>query len=77
VGIHARAGGLVHACAFDEAGDLHVADVWESRETMDAFVSSRLVPCMQKLHIPPPDVRVFPLHNLNVYPAAAQGYLLP
>lgn len=63
-------GGLFHACSFDDQGDLHVADVWESPEAMDQFVKSRLVPAMQKLQVPPPQVEVYPLHNMNVYPAA-------
>ena len=68
-------GGLVHACAFDKKGDLHVADVWESVETMNEFVNSRLVPAMKKLGIPPPAVSVFPVHNVNVYPAAKKFLL--
>ena len=63
-------GGLFHACGFDTAGDLHVADVWESEEQMNAFVSTRLIPGFEKLGIPVPDVSVFPAHNVNVYPAA-------
>ena len=68
-------GGLFHACAFDEKGDLRVADVWESADAMNEFVSSRLMPAMKKLNIPAPSVEVFPLHNMNVY-AAADGYRL-
>ena len=63
-------GGLSHACSFDEKGDLRVVDVWESPEAMKQFVDSRLAPAMKKLKIPPPAVEVFPLHNMNVYPAA-------
>ena len=69
------AGGLIHACGFDEAGDLHVADVWNSMEEMNDFVGTRLVPGFQKLGIPMPQVSVFPAHNINVYPAAMR-YLL-
>ncbi len=68
-------GGLLHACAFDERGDLHVADVWESADAMNDFVNTRLMPAMKKLGVPAPSVAVFPLHNLNVYPAATR-YLL-
>lgn len=63
-------GGLFHAAGFDDQGDLHVADVWESAEAMQTFVNSRLMPAMKKLNIPAPAVQVFPLHNMNVYPAA-------
>ncbi len=68
-------GGVVHACGFDEAGHLHVADVWESADAMNAFVNSRLMPAMKKLGVPPPAVVVFPLHNLNVYPVATTHLL--
>jgi hypothetical protein len=68
-------GGLLHACGFDEAGNLHVADVWESVEAMNDFVNSRLVPAMKKLGIPAPSVKVFQVHNVNIYPAAKR-YLL-
>ena len=68
-------GGLIHACGFDEAGDLHVADVWASEAEMNAFVTTRLVPGFQKVGVPMPSVSVFPLHNLNVYPSA-KPYLL-
>ena len=63
-------GALLHACGFDDKGDLHVADVWESAESMMQFVNSRLAPAMQKLKIPQPAVEVYPLSNMNVYPAA-------
>ena len=68
-------GGMIHACGFDKAGNLHVADVWASEEQMNAFVSTRLVPGFQKLGIPMPAVNVVPLHNLNVYPDAKQFLL--
>ena len=68
-------GGLLHACGFDEAGNLHVADVWESEEQMNEFVRTRLVPGFQKLGIPMPAVSVFPVHNLNVYPDAKRFLL--
>jgi hypothetical protein len=63
-------GGLLHACGFDEAGDLHVADVWDSEDRMNEFVRQRLIPGFQKLGIPIPEVSVFPAHNVNVYPEA-------
>ena len=68
-------GGLIHACGFDEAGNLHVADVWESVEQMNAFVGTRLMPALKKLGIPAPTVCVFPAHNINVYPDAKRFLL--
>lgn len=60
-------GGIFHAASFDDSGHIHVADVWESSETMNAFVAARLMPAMQKLQIAPPEVAVYPVHNLNAY----------
>lgn len=68
-------GGMIHAAGFDKAGNLHVADVWESGEAMDQFVRERLLPAMKKLQIPSPTVTAMPLHNLNVYPAAKKHLL--
>jgi hypothetical protein len=70
------AGGLLHACGFDEKGNLHVADVWESAEAMGAFVDGRLLPAMKRLGVPPPSVAVYPAHNVNVHPGAAKEHLL-
>ena len=57
---------LVHS-----AGPVHdgwgVTDFWESREKFDAFVEGRLRPAMMKLEsaLGRPDVREFPVHNLE------------
>lgn len=63
-------GGVFHVAGFDKAGDIQVADVWESEEAMNNFVSSRLAPAIQKLNIPMPKVEVYPAHNVNVFPNA-------
>jgi hypothetical protein len=60
-------GGAFHAASFDDAGRIHVADVWESPETMNAFVARRLVSVFQKLGIAPPEVAVRPAYNFNAY----------
>ena len=60
-------GGIFHAASFDDKGDIHVADVWESVEKMNAFVGSRLAPAFQKLNIPQPEVQVYPIHNITAY----------
>lgn len=62
-------GGILHAASFDESGHIHVADVWESAETLNAFVEQRLVPAFTKLGLSPPEVAVYPIHNLNAYQA--------
>jgi hypothetical protein len=33
-----------------------------------ALIGAHLALAMQKLQIPPPQVAVYPLHNLNAYP---------
>ena len=60
-------GGVFHAASFDDSGHIHVADIWESAEAMNAFVEQRLAPAMQKLQISPPNVEVYPTHNINAY----------
>jgi hypothetical protein len=65
-------GAVFHAASFDEAGHIHVADVWESPETMNAFVGQRLVPAFQKLGLTPPHVEVYPAHNVNAYKSIGQ-----
>jgi hypothetical protein len=60
-------GGVFHAAGFDESDRIHVADVWESLDAMNAFVEQRLMPAFNTLGIAPPDVAVFPIHNINAY----------
>ena len=55
-------GGVFHAASFDDKG-LRVADVWESAEDMNNFMTGRLMPAVEQLQIPgQPVVEVFPLH---------------
>ena len=70
-------GGIFHAASFDDKGGIHVADVWESPEALNQFVSSRLTPAMQKLGIPAPAVEVYPVHNANAYQAVTRFVLKP
>lgn len=60
-------GGVFHAASFDDSDRIHVADVWESADKMNAFVEQRLVPAFKKLGLDPPEVNVYPVHNLNAY----------
>jgi hypothetical protein len=62
-------GGVLHAAGFDDSDRIHVADVWESAEAMNAFVEQRLMPAFKQLGFPPPDVAVYPVQNLNAYQA--------
>lgn len=60
-------GGVFHAASFDDAGRIHVADIWESVEEMNAFFEQRLMPAFMKLGITPPEAAVYPAHNINAY----------
>lgn len=64
---HHPAGALFHAAAFDEEGDLHVVDIWDSPQELDAFVGGRLMPALQGLGVAPPAVNIYPAHNINAY----------
>ncbi len=65
-------GVLLHAASFDDAGGIHIADIWESAEEMSAWAQAKLMPAMQKHGITPPDIAVFPVHNVNMYPGMAR-----
>ena len=60
-------GGMFHAVGFDDAGGIHIADIWESPEAMNLFFEKRLMPVLQKLKVPPPEASVYPAHNINVF----------
>lgn len=61
-------GGIFHVASTDSAGNLHVADLWESQERLNDFVIKRLMPAMQKRNIPAPKAEIFQVHNVNTYP---------
>src|SRR5260221_14749030 len=69
------AGAIFLAAAFDDAGHIHVADLWESVDALNAFVGERLVPAFQKLKLNPPNVEVYPAHNINAYSSVTK-YIL-
>ena len=68
---------IFHAAGVDEAGHLHVADVWESAEMLQTFVDSRLLPAMQKLGASPPTASIYPAININAFPAIEQFAAVP
>jgi hypothetical protein len=61
-------GMIVHSAGPIEGG-WGVIDFWESRQAFDSFVGERLMPRLQGLGdrgFPgPPDVKEFPVHNLQ------------
>ena len=62
------AGMIVHSAGPIEGG-WGVIDFWESREAFDEFVNGRLMPALQGLgdkgFSGAPDVKEFPVHNLQ------------
>lgn len=67
------AGGVFHAASFDEMGNVHVADVWESPDDLNAFAEKALMPAFAKHGIAPPAVSVFPTHKVIAY-ASVEKY---
>ena len=65
-------GWIFHAASFDESGDIHRINVWESIEKMEEGFASRLVPAMKKLGIPKPEVEIYTTHNVNVFKTGNQ-----
>ena len=61
------AGGIFHAAAVDDEGHVHVADVWESAEALNAFAANHLLPAFAKHNITPPSVAVYPTHKVLAY----------
>jgi hypothetical protein len=62
-------GAIFHAAAFDEPGNtVHVADVWESEEDLNNFVSSGLMPYMINNKIPEPKREIYQINDVNAFP---------
>jgi hypothetical protein len=67
---HQQPDGIVlHAAAFDKSGsNFCVADIWESEEHLNNYVSSKLLPVMKKINMPMPEGEIFQIHNVNANP---------
>ena len=63
---------IFHAASFDDQGQVHVADVWESADQMNAFAKDHLMPAFAKHHITPPSVAVYPTHTVLAYKPVGQ-----
>jgi hypothetical protein len=61
------AGAVFHSAGTAENGNVHVADVWESQEQLNNFVQSRLMPVFMQAGLNPPDVALYPTHNITAY----------
>ena len=62
-------GGLFHAAGFDDAGNIHAADLWQSEDQLNTFFAQRLGPAFERLGLTMPTMTTFPAHNINAYPA--------
>src|SRR5438552_15634365 len=65
-------GVILHSCAFDEQGGLRVVDLWESEEKLNAFFETRLGPGFAAVGVNPPPPQIYPVHNIDAFPACAQ-----
>jgi hypothetical protein len=61
-------GVLLHSCAFDESGGLHVVDLWESPEHVQNFFETRLKPGFEQLGVSPGQPQMYTVHNLDAFP---------
>ena len=61
------AGVILHAAGFESGNNVRVADIWESEEELNNFVSSRLMPVMQKGQVPAPKVEIFQINDVSAY----------
>ena len=60
-------GVIFHAASFDDSGNIRVADIWESEDQWKNFLTTRLMPYMQKSNAPPLKTEIFQIHNIAAY----------
>ena len=66
------AGGISHAASFDDNGQIHVADVWESADHLNAFAQNHLMPAFARHKLAPPSVAVYPAYRVIAYPSISE-----
>ena len=62
-------GWIAHVVYFDEAGGIHMTNIWESAQHMQVAFANRFGPVMRRIGIPPPYVEVNEIFNLSVFQA--------
>lgn len=62
-------GAICHVASFDELGRVHIAELWESLDALNAYVAARLLPALHALRIDPPAIVVHALHSAQAYGA--------
>ncbi len=55
-------GGLFHWAASTEGG-LRITDVWQDKETWEAFTADKLTPVSTEIGIPAPEVAFYEVYN--------------
>jgi hypothetical protein len=58
---------IIHIAGVDDAGDMRVADIWESADDFKTFGETKLMPAFKKFKLPDPTMNVYPIHNVNVF----------
>lgn len=58
---------IIHIAGVDEAGDMQVSDIWETADDFKNYGDSRLMPAFKKFKLPEPGIKIYPIHNVNVY----------
>ena len=48
---------------FDNSGNLHVADIWDSEQNLNIFITNRIRPALDKMNVPMPKGEIIPIHN--------------
>ena len=61
-------GVILHSCAFDAQGGLHVVDLWESEAKLSQFFQDRLGPGFAQVGVQPPPPQIYAVHNIDAYP---------
>lgn len=60
-------GGMFHVSGFGNKGG-RVVDIWSSEQDFNNFISTRLMPALQKRNIPRPQAEIIQVHNINLFP---------
>lgn len=61
-------GANLHMAAFDDAGDLHVVDHWDSAEQFNTFIQEKIAPAAAAAGISgQPDVKLLPIAYVDSF----------
>jgi hypothetical protein len=52
---------------FESGNTIHVADVWESEEDLNDFVTGRLMQYIRNNKIPEPKVKIFQINDVSAF----------